>query len=151
MALLERYLAALPTDEDRAATCSPGWRPRDWSPEARFATSEQDYRPHPRETPRWQSELDHRLDTIGEDYPAYLRAVVPRLWRQLSLEQRLILHLHCREGWSWRRIGRVFDAAGYPSLVHHMQVQRAHEQALLWLTERVWDATGAVRDAEVAC
>lgn len=152
MGLIEAYLGALLTDEDREATASAGWRPHDWDPKRRRpseaspagAQAGQDWRPHPRETPPWQAESDRILDELVENYPLYVRAGLPGLLRALPLPQQLIVDLHCRAKFPHERIADTlawWGVEGYG----RSRVWHQHERALESLARGLWDDDGQPR------
>lgn len=122
------------SNDDALATCSPGYRPLDWSPSSRSPYDvPSDYRPHPATMPRWESEVDRRADR----WPRVLVVRLPELLRRLCVVDREIVEQVGR-GWaSYRHVGRQLRMDDHT-------VRRKYDAALIWLAEQLWDDDGAV-------
>ncbi len=125
------------TDEDALATCSRGWRPRDWKPgegpcSAENCKAEHDHSPHPRHTGRWQSEVDRCLDR----WPRHVVLGVPRAINGMPLLDRLVVRGRTSMNiLSWVKLG---DFAGCSD-----KTARAHyDAALVRIAELVWTDEG---------
>lgn len=126
-------------DEDAEATASPGWRPRSWSPESGPCTADDcktahDHSPHPRGTPRWQSEIDGDVDR----WPRYVVVGVPKAINDLGATDRLIVRGKTAMGLSFRKVGEM---VGHD----HKTVKVWYDRALEQIALAVWDDEGAGR------
>lgn len=165
---IEAYLAAELTDDDRYATVSPGWRPKRWLNDRDQAERlerlherrqerlkrgetpppEPDRSPHPRETPRYQSEVDSVVDEIASRWPLYMRQHLHALLLRLPYRERMSLELHCRAGYSFEQIAvRRWAAPGLrPGQGwSDTAICLAHKRALEQLARAIWDDTGTPR------
>jgi hypothetical protein len=127
------------SDEDAEATASPGWRPRDWKPDggpcsATDCKDTHDHSPHPRHTPRWQSEIDGAIDR----WPRYVVVGVPRAINALDATDRLIVRGKTAMGLSFRKVGEMVGR-------DHKTVRVWYDRALEQIAYQVWDDDGAGR------
>ncbi len=135
--MIESFLSDGRTDEDALATCSRGWRPRDWKPgegpcSADNCKAEHDHSPHPRETPRWQAEIDRSVDR----WPRYVVLGVPRAINGIeSAPLRRIVRGRACMGQSFRELGRQEGLT-------HPTVRARYDSALIELASQVWDDEG---------
>lgn len=139
IAMVVDFLLDGRTDDDALATCSPGWRPRNWEPNsgpcpAEDCATKHDHSPHPVTTPRWQSEIDGAIDR----WPRYLRIGVPQAINRLPVLDRLIVRGRTSMGMSFRKVGEMVDR-------DHHTVQRHYGAALEFVEGQVWDAEGQPR------
>lgn len=133
------YLSDGRGDEDAEATASPGWRPRDWKPDGGTCTAKDckethDHSPHPRNTPRWQSEIDGAVDR----WPKYVVVGVPRAINQLDTTTRLIVRGKTAMGLSFRKVGEMVGLS-------HPTVRVHYDAALERIAQEVWDDQGSGR------
>lgn len=134
-ATIESFLRDGRDSDDALATCSPGWRPRDWKPSTGSQFNvDADYRPHPPETPRWQSEIDRAVDR----WPRYVVLGVPRAVNALPVLDRLIVRGKTAMGLSFRKVGEMVG-------VTHPTVRAHYDAALIAVAVAVWDDAGAGR------
>ena len=126
----------LTTDQDAAATASPGWRPIDWEPDrgpctAADCAAQHDHSPHPSHTQRWQAEIDGSLDR----WPRHLVARLPGLLAQLSPLDQDIVDQVARGYASFRHVGRELGRDDHTIRAHY-------DAALVWLARGLWDDDG---------
>lgn len=122
--------------DDALATCSPGWRPRNWRPSegpctAKDCKAEHDHSPHPRESPKWQSEIDRAVDR----WPRYVVLGVPRAVNALPVMDRLIVRGKTAMGLSFRKVGEMVGLT-------HPTVRAHYDAALIAVAEAVWSDSG---------
>lgn len=147
--IVESFLSDGRTDEDALATASRGWRPVKWSPDsvgclAKDCKATHDHSPHPRETGRWQAEIDGSLDR----WPRYVVLGVPRAVNALPLVDRLIVRgvLVMGVGRTSRatRLTNWLKVAEYAGCSN--KTAKAHyEAALEEIAGQVWDDDGQPR------
>lgn len=133
--IVESFLSDGRTDEDALATCSRGWRPHDWKPDTGTQYDiAPDWRPHPRETPRWQSEIDGAVDR----WPRYVVLGVPKAINAMPASTRRIVRGRTALGQSFRELGRQ-------EYLSHPTVRARYDAALEEIACVVWDDEGGPR------
>lgn len=131
---IESFLSDGRTDEDALATCSRGWRPRSWDPDAGPCVREnctEDHSPHPRHTGRWQSEIDRAVDR----WPRHVVLGVPKAINAMPPTERLIVRGRAVMGLSFRQVGEM---VGY----YHQRTKAHYDAALEHVARQVWDEDG---------
>ncbi len=136
---IESFLSDGRTDEDAHATCSRGWRPRDWKPDegpcvAENCKAEHDHSPHPRHTGRWQSEIDRAVDR----WPRHVVLGVPKAINAMRPVLRRIVRGRATMGQSFRELGRQ-------ELLSHPTVRAWYDTALIDVAVAIWDEEGQPR------
>lgn len=142
IATIESFLSDGRTDEDALATCAPGWRPHDWRPdEGTQYEVDPEYRPHPPETPRYQSEIDRAVDR----WPRHVVLGVPRAINAMPLLDRLIVRGVLSLGigrtaratrlTNWVKVGEFAGCTDKTAKCHY-------EAALREIATLVWDEEG---------
>ena len=129
---IESFLSDGRTDEDALATCSRGWRPKNWDPEAGPCLRQdctEDHSPHPRHTGRWQSEIDRDVDR----WPRYVVLGVPRAVNGMPILDRLVVRGRTAMGIrSWVKLGEFAGCSDKTARAHY-------DAALVEIARSVWD------------
>lgn len=127
------------SDDDALATCSRGWRPLDWKPDAgpcvtTDCKATHDHSPHPRATPRWQSEVDRAVDR----WPRYVVLGVPIALSQMPARDRRIVYGRTMMGLSFRKLA---EQEG----ITHPTARVIYDNALISICAEVWTDGGEPR------
>lgn len=143
---IESFLSDGRTDDDALATCSRGWRPVWWDPEKVTCTAADcgaahDHGVHPRETPRYQSEVDGALAR----WPRYVVLGVPRALNTLpQLDQDVVRGMLClgigrsalgARLTSWVKVAEYAGCSDKTAKAHY-------DAALVEIARQVWDENG---------
>jgi len=155
-----QFLRRSLSNDDYAAMVSRGYRPADWEPDASWiynpAEPCRDHRrefcapcsprPHPRETPRCESEIDRNVDWAAEHYARGFRAGVKTALAVLPWRERMAVQFHCIERLSFEHIEAWRPRFGGKSLAgSDTTIWRLHDAGLERMVDQLFDRTGAVR------